>query len=118
MRVVLSLLGFLAVAPVALAQTGAPLGAPSGAQRVPDPRQGAGLARDWCASCHVIGTEPGGRGTDAVPSFPSIARDPAKGPEYVRRILAGPHPPMPPMPLSRASVDDIVAYFKTLATPR
>lgn len=85
------------------------------APRVPDARQGAGLARDWCANCHVVGMEPGARGTDAVASFISVARDPKKGPDYVRRVLAGPHPPMPPMPLSRGAVDDLVAYFQVLA---
>jgi mono/diheme cytochrome c family protein len=82
-----------------------------------DARQGAALARDWCSSCHVVGTEPGARGTDAVPSFVSVARDPAKGPDYVRRVLANPHPPMPQMPLSRRSVEDLVAYFRTLVRP-
>lgn len=84
------------------------------APRQPDARQGAGLARDWCANCHVVGLEAGGRGTDAVPSFVNIARDPRKGPDYVRRVLANPHPPMPQMPLSRAAVEDLVAYFRTL----
>lgn len=108
MRVMLLLTGILLVTSPAFAQR--PNEVPPG-----DPRQGAGLARDWCSSCHVAGTEPGGRGTDAVPSFVSVARDPKKGPEYVRRVLSGPHPPMPPMPLSGRSVDDLVAYFRTLA---
>jgi mono/diheme cytochrome c family protein len=88
--------------------------AQGGAQHQPDARQGAGLARDWCANCHVVGQELGGRGTDAVPSFVSIARDPKKGPDYIRGVLSGPHPPMPPMPLSHAAVEDLVAYFKAL----
>jgi len=85
------------------------------AQQSGDARQGAGLARDWCASCHVVGIEAGGRGTDSAPSFARIARDPAKGPEYVRGALNAPHPPMPFMPLSRAAMNDLVAYFRTLA---
>lgn len=108
MRMVFWLMGGLVLASPALAQR--PNEVPPG-----DARQGAGLARDWCASCHVVGTEPGARGTDAVPSFASVARDPKKGPEYARRILSAPHPPMPPMPLSGRSVDDLVAYFRTLA---
>jgi len=88
------------------------------AQAAGDAQQGAGLARDWCSSCHVVGTEAGAHGTDAVPSFVSVARDPAKGPEYVRRVLANPHPPMPAMPLARRSVDDLVAYFRTLVVTR
>jgi len=35
----------------------------------------------------------------------------------VRRVLANPHPPMPQMPLSRRSVEDLVAYFRTLVRP-
>jgi len=85
------------------------------AQQSGDAKQGAGLARDWCASCHVVGTEPGGRGTDSAPSFARIARDPAKGPDYVRGVLNAPHPPMPFMPLSRAAMNDLVAYFRELA---
>ena len=83
-----------------------------------DPRQGAALARDWCTSCHVIGTQPGAQGTDAVPSFPRIARDPAKGPAYVGAFLKNPHPPMPPMPLSHIAIEDLVAYFRELQTAR
>lgn len=110
MRVLMTVAVMMAAAMPACAQGGAQ----SGTQRVPDARQGAGLARDWCASCHVVGMEPGARGTDAVPSFVSVARDPNKGPDYARRVLAGPHPPMPPMPLSRGALDDLVAYFKVL----
>jgi len=88
------------------------------AQQAGDAKQGAGLARDWCASCHVVGTEAGGRGTDSAPSFPRIARDPAKGPDYVRGVLNGPHPPMPFMPLSQAAMNDLVAYFRELAATR
>ncbi len=106
MRRTILLTGLLLAASPSMAQT---------SPHQPDPRQGAGLARDWCANCHVVGMEPGGHGTDAVPSFVSIARDPAKGPEYAGRVLSGPHPPMPPMPLSRDAVDDLVAYFKVLA---
>ena len=93
--------------------------AQSGAQSGPgDPRQGAALARDWCSSCHVISAQPDARGTDAVPSFPRIARDPAKGPAYVGEYLKSPHPPMPPMPLSRVAITDIVAYFRELQNAR
>ena len=100
MRIVLPVMGLLLLALPARAEG--------------DARQGAGLARDWCASCHVVGKDEGGRGTDAVPSFVSVARNPAKGPDYVRRVLANPHPAMPRMPLSGQGVEDIVAYFRTL----
>ncbi len=83
-------------------------------RRQPDANQGAALAKEWCSSCHVVGTEAAGRGTDAAPSFSRIAKDPAKGPDFVRGMLANPHPPMPPLEISRAAIEDIVAYFKVL----
>jgi len=100
MRIVLPMMGLLLLALPAHAEG--------------DARQGAGFAQDWCASCHVVGKEAATHGTDAVPSFASVARNPAKGPDYVRRVLANPHPSMPRMPLSQRAVEDIVAYFRTL----
>jgi mono/diheme cytochrome c family protein len=104
----------LAALPLAIPASGWAQSPGSNLARAGDPVQGAALVRDWCISCHVVGTGPTARGTDAVPSFPAIARDPAKGPDYVARFLANPHPAMPPMPLSRMAVNDIVAYFRAL----
>lgn len=81
-------------------------------RRQPDANQGAALAQAWCASCHAIGLN--NPGTDAAPSFPRIARDPARGPDFVRGMLVNPHPPMPPLELGRDAIEDIVAYFRVL----
>jgi len=83
-------------------------------RRQPDANQGEALAREWCASCHVVGTGQTGSGTDAAPSFVRIAKDPRKGPDFVRGMLANPHPPMPPLEISQAAIEDIVAYFRYL----
>jgi mono/diheme cytochrome c family protein len=82
--------------------------------RQPDANQGAALAKEWCSSCHVVGTEAAGRGTDATPTFVRIAKDPKKGPDFVRGMLANPHPPMPPLEIGAAAIEDIVAYFRYL----
>ena len=91
-----------------------PLAAQAQQRRQPDANQGAALAREWCASCHVVGTGQAGTGTDAAPSFSRIAKDPKKGPDFVRGMLANPHPPMPPLEISQAAIGDIVAYFRYL----
>jgi mono/diheme cytochrome c family protein len=83
-------------------------------RRQPDANQGAALSQAWCASCHVVGATKAGRGTDGAPSFVGIARDPAKGPDYVRGILYNPHPPMPPLEIGHDAIEDIVAYFRVL----
>lgn len=79
----------------------------------PAAARGLSLAQRWCAGCHVIGD--GRSGTDAAPTFRSIALDPQKGPDHLRAFLAQPHPPMPPVPLGRQEIDDLVAYIQSLA---
>jgi len=78
-----------------------------------DPANGEALARRWCASCHLL--EGQSKASDAVPAFATIAHDPQKGPEYLRTFLANPHPPMPPLQLSRSEIGDLVAYFGELS---
>lgn len=91
-----------------------PLTAQAQQRREPDANQGAALAKEWCSSCHVVGAGQAGTGTDAAPSFVRIAKDPKKGPDFVRGMLANPHPPMPPLEISQAAIEDIVTYFRVL----
>ena len=69
----------------------------------------------WCANCHVVAA--GGSGSDAVPSFLSIAADPKKTDEYLRGFLADPRHPMPNLQLSRQEIDNLVAYIASLRSP-
>ena len=62
----MTLLAALLLVPALLASGTAQAQQP---RRQPDANQGAALAKEWCSSCHVVGTEAGGRGTDAAPSF-------------------------------------------------
>lgn len=97
---------FGTVALVALL-TGAALAQPA------DPVAGRRIANRWCTSCHVVDSSKGG--TDAVPTLASIARDPRRGPDWVRQWLTSPHPPMPNLSLSRDEIEDVVAYLRSLS---
>ena len=83
---------------------------PGGDLRAQDAANGRRIAERWCAPCHATQT----RGSDAVMSFESIAASPAGQPERMRRFLADPHPPMPPMQLGHGDVEDLVAYVASL----
>jgi cytochrome c len=89
------------------------LGAAAGTAWAGDPAEGRVIAERWCSSCHVTGNRSGG--TDAVPTLESISNDPRRSPEWVRQWLNDPHPPMPNLPLTRAQIDDVVAYLESLS---
>lgn len=89
------------------------------AARAADAEAGRRLADHWCASCHVVPDSATAsstvRGSDAVPTLASIARDPNRGPNWLREWLTFPHPPMPDLNLSRTEIDDVVAYLQSLS---
>lgn len=74
-----------------------------------DAEEGHRIARQWCASCHVVGTDS--RGGDGAPPFIALANDPRKTETYLRNWISNPHPPMPNFNLSRRDIDDLVAYI-------
>ena len=78
-----------------------------------DAANGLRLARQWCASCH--GVEPKATATDKAPPFAAIAR--RRDSTWVKAWLSDPHPPMTGIELSRAQIDDVTAYMKSLAQP-
>jgi mono/diheme cytochrome c family protein len=86
------------------------------AQAAGDAAQGAALARQWCASCHVVDVR--GTGKDIAPAFPEIALHGTPEQRQARAFLQVPHPRMPGFDLARAQIDDIVAYLNSLAAPR
>lgn len=71
---------------------------------------GRNLAERWCSPCHATSS----RGSDATRSFEAIADSPAGEPARMRRFLVDPHPPMPPMQLTQAQIEDLVAYVASL----
>lgn len=84
----------------------------AGVAHAGDPANGRRVAERWCSSCHVVA---GRGGTDAAPTLESIARDRRREPDWVRQWLSAPHPPMPDPNLTRAEIEDVVAYLESLA---
>lgn len=83
-----------------------------GAASAGDVRQGATIAKRWCAACHVVDASQTSAFADA-PSFSDIAMRRTDR-KQLANFLANPHPPMPDMHLSRKEIDDIVAYIRSL----
>jgi mono/diheme cytochrome c family protein len=77
-----------------------------------DPKSGYRLAKQWCATCHIVA--PGEAGSDAARPFESIAKDPNFTEDGIRAWLSNPHPPMPDLHLSREEIDRVVAYLQSL----
>ena len=88
---------------VALAST------PAGAQG--DAANGALMARQWCAACHLVEASPPPNVADGAPPFSAVAD---YSDERVRTWLTAPRPPMPDFNLSRTQIGDIIAYLRSL----
>jgi mono/diheme cytochrome c family protein len=83
---------------------------PALAQSAGNALAGQSLARQWCASCHMIsGTE--GRMSDAAPAFEAVARRASTTETSLRVFLQTPHRRMPNYTLTRQETDDVVAYI-------
>ncbi len=78
-----------------------------------DASDGARLARQWCANCHVVdGAQPSGAIQQGPPSFRIIAGH--LDPGGIRSFLSQPHGAMPDLALTRAEIDSLVAYIGSL----
>ena len=77
-----------------------------------DVSEGERLARQWCANCHVIdGTGPSSSLPQGPPSFGVIAGH--LNPAELRAFLTRPHGAMPDLSLTRAEIDDLIAYIES-----
>lgn len=108
-RTVMGAMLVMALAPQAVAQ---PAAEESGAQK------GLGIARTWCANCHVVEVNPA-RGADTAPTFPAIASRPGVTADGLRAFLSAQHAGpaqtrMPNLSLSRNDIENVVAYLLTL----
>jgi cytochrome c len=78
-----------------------------------DAADGERLARQWCVNCHVIdGTGPATVLPQGPPSFHIIAGH--LDPDQMRAFLTHPHGAMPDLGLSRAEIDNLIAYIEGL----
>lgn len=101
----------LAAAGAAVLGGGLWLGAGPAAAVGPSAEAGADLAARWCAACHVVAAD--GAGTDAAPSFVSIAHK--RAPDELKAFLSKPHAkPMRGFTLSTREIEDVVAYITSL----
>lgn len=78
-----------------------------------DVEQGAKLAKQWCASCHLVSEEQASATTEAPP-FASIAQRSPDELSALAGFLADPHPPMPDLSLTRQEIRDLLAYIASL----
>ena len=78
-----------------------------------DAANGARLAQQWCANCHVInGSGPSARLPQGPPSFRVAAGH--LNPGELRSFLSHPHGAMPDLALTRAEIDVLIAYIENL----
>ena len=77
-----------------------------------DVDNGAQLARQWCANCHVIGNNSAGPVPQGPPSFQMIAHSGLTA-DQLRAFLSHPHGAMPDLSLTRTEIDELIAYINT-----
>lgn len=80
----------------------------------PDAARGQALARRWCGACHLVALRVT---TIDPPTFTAIANDATKTPDHLRTFFVSPHKDMPPIQLTAAQIEDVIAYFGTLKKP-
>lgn len=78
-----------------------------------DIENGRRLAKQWCASCHVVSPDQESATTEAPP-FEAVAKSSPAELEKLDVFLTAPHGPMPPISLSRTEIRDLVAYISSL----
>src|SRR5471030_1935319 len=74
-----------------------------------DPGVGEQVARRWCTDCHVVRLNTSGPVMQGPPSFAELARD--RTADALRALLTKPHAPMPSIELSRADIENLIAYI-------
>jgi mono/diheme cytochrome c family protein len=79
-----------------------------------DAANGERLARQWCASCHVVAADQKQASAD-VPAFATIAKMSDFSRDKLAFFLLDPHPKMPNMSLTRNEAIDLADYITSLA---
>ena len=78
-----------------------------------DPIAGAKLARDVCATCHIV-SDTQEQATTEAPTFQSIAERSPEAIDALAAFLMDPHPPMPDLSLTREDIRDLLSYIESL----
>jgi len=103
--------------PVAMLFIAAGLMAP-GAALAQDVADGQRIAGAWCSGCHQVDEQKQNKGSDAVPSFPSIAQMNSTTQMSLIVFLSNSHNRMPDYSLSRTEVQNVSAYILSLRKSR
>lgn len=78
-----------------------------------DVTAGAQLARQWCASCHLVAAGRTGAVPQGPPSFAAVAQSGlSRG--RLAAFLSHPHGAMPDLVLTRAEIDNLIDYIESL----
>lgn len=75
---------------------------------------GRDLGLKWCSECHLVARGQPKPPSDAVPSWYSVADDPATTAAGLHAFFATPHKQMPNIMLTRQETDEIIAYILSL----
>ena len=75
---------------------------------------GATLARDVCATCHIVSEDQLDDPGVLAPTFFEVAADPSVTALSIRVFLRTPHANMPDLRLSPEETDNIISYILSL----
>ena len=85
------------------------------AQELPgDPAVGGKLAREVCATCHIVSDDQLVDPDVGAPTFVEVVADPSVSELSLRAFLQTSHATMPNLILTPEETDDIIAYILTL----
>jgi mono/diheme cytochrome c family protein len=79
-----------------------------------DAGAGERIAQSWCSRCHLVDSGQQKGGSDAVPTFSSIARRASTSQASLTIFLATPHRGMPDFNLTRAEIQNVAAYILSM----
>ena len=75
--------------------------------------EGKELAERWCSHCHVVEEHQRGSVPQGPPSFRAVAKSNMTD-AALRAFLSHPHGAMPDLALTRAEIDDLIEYIRSL----
>jgi mono/diheme cytochrome c family protein len=90
------------------------LGQQAPAQEIGDAPVGHQIAQTWCVNCHVVEPTQAQASSTGAPPFAAVAAMKSATPMAFRVFLQTPHERMPDLHLSRAEIDDVIAYIMSL----
>jgi mono/diheme cytochrome c family protein len=93
-------------------------GAAAQAAQIGSAEQGLTIARERCASCHLVVGEDGRSTNEKAPTFARIANIPGMTSAALRSALNTSHSSMPNLVLKDEDADSIIAYILSLRDNR